>query len=42
MGTHGQRAHEHGGLAASVTLQPRLSKVDDSHPPPMLPTSATR
>ena len=29
-------------LRARLTVQPRLMNADDSHPPPMLPTSATR
>ena len=29
-------------LRPALTLQPRLISVDDSQPPPMLPTSAMR
>ena len=29
-------------LRARVTVQPRLISADESQPPPMLPTSATR
>ena len=29
-------------LRAALTLQPRLISADESQPPPMLPTSATR
>ena len=29
-------------LRPALTLQPRLMSADDSQPPPMLPTSATR
>src|SRR5687768_8941132 len=29
-------------LRAALTVHPRLISADDNHPPPMLPTSATR
>ena len=43
--TIGTTASAHTSIAVfrpALTLQPRLSKVDDSQPPPMLPTSAIR
>src|SRR5688500_1918199 len=34
--------HSIASLRAPLIVHPRLISADDSHPPPMLPTSATR